>query len=538
MRLQTEFIRVINMSMPNPMVGIHLDLKFQIPSKEYLLDWVQLLPSMGVNTLLIEYEDKFPYQNYPFVRSSEAFTHDELTLFLSTARKVGLTVIPLVQSLSHLEFALGHEELAHLREVPETHTLMDVSNPQGIAFLKEMYDEVLAYHEEDAMFHLGGDEVQHLGLNERSAAMLKEHGLLTVWVNHMTQLVDHLKDAGKRAIVWDDIFWKVTPEEIMNCKLSRDVLCHSWQYVANCTPGNLASLTKRVSSYIDAGFTVIGGPCLNWGVGTPRHDHCLENTRAWAIVIDKLKLAGMINTSWACFHVLPHATTVQIAGMSEMMKHPDEALSTQWQEAYMGRHFGCDATGFVKAMQNVATFWELEVKRERPLTCILYGNMDMIIGYGSHELRMTRGAYPIDFEEVDFDDVLRQKLAYFKAADQDDSVSLKLKSYRQELVIAESILTPIAASAKTNVAEAKYLAFTARIKMAYVDLLLVLLKNEVPSAKALGLWKQLGDEFEVIMSPLMNAYSIRGMKRMWWKPMASLLPSATNDAAMANGVSA
>jgi len=45
-----------------PIVGVHLDLKYIMPRKSYLLGWVRRLPEFGINTLLVEYEDRFPFR--------------------------------------------------------------------------------------------------------------------------------------------------------------------------------------------------------------------------------------------------------------------------------------------------------------------------------------------------------------------------------------------------------------------------------------------------------------------------------------------
>ena len=66
-------------SPPGPaIVGIHLDLKYHMPRRAYLMEWVRELPACGINTLLVEYEDKFPFAAYPFLRDPEAFTPAEL----------------------------------------------------------------------------------------------------------------------------------------------------------------------------------------------------------------------------------------------------------------------------------------------------------------------------------------------------------------------------------------------------------------------------------------------------------------------------
>ncbi len=43
------------------MNGIHLDLKYAVPNKAYLRKWIETLPAWGIDTILIEYEDAFPF---------------------------------------------------------------------------------------------------------------------------------------------------------------------------------------------------------------------------------------------------------------------------------------------------------------------------------------------------------------------------------------------------------------------------------------------------------------------------------------------
>ena len=69
-------------SAQKPIIGVHLDLKYLMPSKRYLLQWVRQLAELGINTLLLEYEDKFPFQKRPYLRDAQAFTPEELREFL------------------------------------------------------------------------------------------------------------------------------------------------------------------------------------------------------------------------------------------------------------------------------------------------------------------------------------------------------------------------------------------------------------------------------------------------------------------------
>ena len=194
-------------STTDSIAGIHIDLKYHMYNKGYLdslLDW---FPEQGINTILLEYEDKFPYRKYPFLKAEDAFAPDELRVFLHKARSNGLRVIPLVQSLSHMEFALNHPELAHLSEAPGIPTQICPSNPESVEFVLDLIREILEYHREDEFIHCGADETWCLGTCAKCAGWKAEKGIVNIWAEHEKKILDFVVGQGKRPIVWDDIFW-------------------------------------------------------------------------------------------------------------------------------------------------------------------------------------------------------------------------------------------------------------------------------------------------------------------------------------------
>jgi hypothetical protein len=196
-----------------PVVGIHLDLKYLMPSKAYLNRWVRGLPDYGINTLLLEYEDKFPFQKYPFLRAEDAFTPGELHAFLGAARGAGLRVIPLVQTLSHLEFALAHPALAPLREAPGIPTQICPSNPAAVRFVHDLLNEVLAFHAEDKWFHIGADEAWSLGACPTCAARVAAQDAMALWMGHTRAMCAYVQERGKRPLLWSDELWKCPERE-------------------------------------------------------------------------------------------------------------------------------------------------------------------------------------------------------------------------------------------------------------------------------------------------------------------------------------
>lgn len=134
--------------------GVHLDLKGCMPATDYLRMTFAELAQYKINTVLLEYEDKFPFAGRPEIRSPEALRPEELRALLSLARECHIQVIPLVQSLGHVEYILRHEHYAHLREDGAIDQYCPL-NPGSFTFFREMLDEILAYHQDAAYVHPG-----------------------------------------------------------------------------------------------------------------------------------------------------------------------------------------------------------------------------------------------------------------------------------------------------------------------------------------------------------------------------------------------
>lgn len=94
---------------------IHLDLKGAPPSIDYLKSIFPLLHALGVTSVLIEYEDMFPY-NDKSKRAINAFSKEDIKLLLQAAMKNNLSIIPLIQTFGHLEFILKMKSFSYLRE--------------------------------------------------------------------------------------------------------------------------------------------------------------------------------------------------------------------------------------------------------------------------------------------------------------------------------------------------------------------------------------------------------------------------------------
>ena len=97
--------------------AIHFDFKRNRPSMSFLLDQIHILAQYKINTILWEWEDKFPFvEDLECLCHPTAFTIEEKDQLLEECWQYFIEVIPLVQSLGHLEFVLKYPGFRHLSE--------------------------------------------------------------------------------------------------------------------------------------------------------------------------------------------------------------------------------------------------------------------------------------------------------------------------------------------------------------------------------------------------------------------------------------
>ncbi len=526
-----------------PMIGFHLDLKYAMPSKRYLRRrWLPHLAKLGINALLMEYEDKFPFRKYPFVCKAGAFTPEELRDFLKAARDLGVTPIPLVQTLAHLEFALGHRELAHLREQPDIHTHICPSNPEAMQFVHDLIDEVQEYHPGDPYFHLGADEAHFAGSCPQCKPRKDALGPVGYWVEHLTPLCNKIIAQGQRPIVWDDIYWP-DPSAIHQHHLPQPTILHCWDYVirrnlqtgAFCTfnpsgtenefgsGDKIERFRNRAVQYRKHGQDIITGPCLNWGVLAPMHDHCIENTAAWAQIGFENDSIGMINTAWQSFGTpLPTYWTNTAATTAVMRKQTDN-----WETAFLAQEFGVELSALSAvpgALEDLGQMWEQRINDlRRPIAPIIFGYMDMVLWWPTFDMRSKRAAYPLDKSIINFKDMYQRKLYVLRTDTGTDDIRGRLSRLIIRYDSARAVLAQLASQAKKQRDEAQLLALFAQLKWVCAVALEHLVYGTGDRATIAADLKALKQPLRRQLGKFMEPESRDFLFRCWWEPTAAAL---------------
>ncbi|MDD3927589.1 MAG: family 20 glycosylhydrolase, partial [bacterium] len=214
------------------MRGVHLMLSCQTPTFAYLKSFIKRISRYKINTILLEYEDKYPYKSHPAIRHKDALTKEEIGELINETQKRHLDIIPLVQWFAHVKYILKHEEYSHLREKPIDPYQFCPSHEQSFKLFTDLASEVMATHKDSKYFHIGGDETYHLGLCPACYEGVERYGKSRFFIAAVNKAAGYIRDMGKKAVIWDDqLAW--FPEAIDS--LDKDITVMYWDYISGDT---------------------------------------------------------------------------------------------------------------------------------------------------------------------------------------------------------------------------------------------------------------------------------------------------------------
>ncbi|XP_017775261.1 PREDICTED: hexosaminidase D-like [Nicrophorus vespilloides] len=223
----------VNLDGQNPYVPkrriVHFDLKGAPPKIDYIKRILPLIKNLGATGILIEYEDMFPYDgSLKHLAAKNAYSKKQILEIQRAADELKLTVIPLIQTFGHVEFALKHREFIKIREVLTSPQALCPSKNLSLDFISEMISQVLELHPKSKYLHIGCDEVFQMGECELCRLELHDN-LFLRHVQNVANLVME-KRAGIKVIIWDDMLRHLSSQTMLDIQLGRLVEPMVWVY--------------------------------------------------------------------------------------------------------------------------------------------------------------------------------------------------------------------------------------------------------------------------------------------------------------------
>ena len=281
--------------------AVHFDLKGLPPHPDRLMQWLHIAAAGRYNVVLVEWEDTFPWEFDQRVRGELYYSPQTIRAFHAEAQSLGIEVIPLIQSLGHLEMVLRLPGYDHLRELPERGDAINPLADGAREIVRTMMDEVLAITPDVSHFHLGGDEAWRFGSHPDTKSFIDTHGKAELYLHHCKPLLDRLIEKNIRPILWHDMMYDWEMDALKEIAGLADLMAWGYQGHPDTTDTHFA--VRHLQRMIDAGVSVWGSTAFKGGDGfdldIPDPGARRINAAGWAEVGQRLGFKGLITTGWS-----------------------------------------------------------------------------------------------------------------------------------------------------------------------------------------------------------------------------------------------
>ena len=288
-----------------PVISIrvfNLDLKGMPPTFDRLMTLLDIIKAARYNAFMVEWEDMFPWNTDIRFRSRFAYTPKQIRCLCRAAEERDIDIVPLVQSLGHMETPLSVEGYESLRELKNR---TDTLNPlaEGARNLVEnMIDDVLELCPNVKYFHLGGDEAWAFGKNLETKEYIKAHGAGALFLHHILPLTEKLNHLGIRPLLWADMMKDWDSDSLRKLAAHADICIWGYEDLHFSEPRSHC-FEKHLDRYSECGISM-------WGTGAykgveyassdlPNYQARQENAIRWVDLAKMYSLKGIIATGWS-----------------------------------------------------------------------------------------------------------------------------------------------------------------------------------------------------------------------------------------------
>lgn len=273
--------------------GFHLDLRSQVMTMPALKSFVKELAAFQINTLIMEWEATFPYNDNVTISNKYAYKPHEIKGFIEYCTLLGIDVIPIHHCFGHVEWILRHDRYRFLSEdSKEVSQVCPMKESRAIETFTSLFKELIAYHP-SKYFHIGGDETYLLGHCRACKAKAEKEGKSKLFVDYIKSMCKIVTDLGKIPVLWADII-VVHPEAIH--EMPENAIYVDWNY------GWEINRFGDMQKLYDTGTTIWGAPALR---SAPDNFYLTDwikhfnNQKSFIPYGRKAGYEGMIMTSWS-----------------------------------------------------------------------------------------------------------------------------------------------------------------------------------------------------------------------------------------------
>lgn len=286
----------------------------RVPTREWLLHWVEQLALAKYNELQLYVEHAFTFPDIPSSESHQAsydpITNDDIRAVAQCCGELGIRLVPAVATIGHQYMPMRTTTHRHLGERPDLadrpfsfverqlHHTINTADSEAIRFAQHLIDGYSTPFHADAC-NICADEPFDLGTGIRD-----EHGIpLTgpeTYATAVRQLCEHTIKRGMTPMIWADVLAR-HPQ--LATTLPKSTILLNWQYAPDVTDDTIATLASTGHPQYACGAVHA------WNSLLPRIDDAWHNCTRLAQHAQRHQLAGFMVTDWGDYAHLNDPTS-------------------------------------------------------------------------------------------------------------------------------------------------------------------------------------------------------------------------------------
>ena len=190
------------------MRGWYLQLYWVTPDQiDRICHVIDTFGSLKYNTLLVGFEDNFPFKDSPFTGRKHPLSRADVEKLLTAARRNHMEIIPKMQLISHAAWLANHRDWAKFSELKSTRigtSVYCLSNPEVLPIVEKVITEISDFVK-PRYFHIGLDEIYECGFPKCRKCRKADPAKLML--DHLRPVCRILAKRGITPIVYQDQFF-------------------------------------------------------------------------------------------------------------------------------------------------------------------------------------------------------------------------------------------------------------------------------------------------------------------------------------------
>ena len=291
--------------MMDKMLGVMLDCsRNAVMSVDNVKKYADILSKMGYNTLMLYTEETYEVNNQPYFGHLRGrYSKEELKELDSYCNKIGIELVPCIQTLAHLEAMFKWYSVYN--EINDCDNILLAGDEKTYKLTEDMIS-TLAECFSSKKIHIGMDEAYRVGTGKYQL----KHGIkdrFDVINEHLHMVCDICAKYGLEAMIWSDMFCKlalniesqyehVDPEKILEkAQLPENVALVYWDYYSTDYDHYVDMI--RTNKFFGRKVYFAGG-AWTWNGFAPDNDFSMKSTSVALDACNNEGIDGIFYTEW------------------------------------------------------------------------------------------------------------------------------------------------------------------------------------------------------------------------------------------------